>query len=121
MHSFCTQFLVLRSAGILYPITEVVFRYRYFLISSSNISKTPFFRTLVTVASISSVEKDSIATTRESFKNCILACKINNQMHSNLEKRKVPQAASGNYVQKCLFCKTYALYNICLFVFDQKS
>ena len=50
MHSFRKQFLVLMSAGILaklHPITEVVFRCGCFLISSSNISKTPFFRTLV--------------------------------------------------------------------------
>ena len=40
-----------------------------------------------------SIEKDSIATTRDSFKDCILACKISNQMYIDLEKRKVPQAA----------------------------
>ena len=50
--------------------------------------------------SISSTEKDSIATTRDSFKNFIFACKISNEMHTNFEKRKVPQAANGNFVQK---------------------
>ena len=35
------------------------------------------------MASISSIEKDSIATTRDPFKKCILACKISNQMHTN--------------------------------------
>ena len=48
----------------------------------------------------SSFEKDSIAATRDSFKNCILARKISNQMHTNFEKRKVPQTASGNFAQK---------------------
>ena len=48
------------------------------------------------MTSISSIEKDFIATTPDSFKDCILACKISNQMHKNFEKRKVPQAASGN-------------------------
>ena len=51
------------------------------------------------MASISSIENDSVVTTRDSFKNCILVCKISDQMHTNFEKRKVPQAASGNFVQ----------------------
>ena len=61
---------------------------------------------------IGSIEKDSIATTRDSFKDCILAYKIRNQMHTDFAKRKVPQAACGNFAQKWLFCKTYVRYNI---------
>ena len=72
MHSFHTQLLVLMFAGILaklHPsdyklqiISEVVFRCGCFLTTSSNISKTPFFlEHLFTMASISSIEKDSIA------------------------------------------------------------
>ena len=38
------------------------------------------------MASLCSLEKDSIKTTRDSFKHCILACKIRNQMHTNFEK-----------------------------------
>ena len=52
------------------------------------------------MASISSVKKDSIAPTRDSFKNCILACETSDQMHTNFQKRKISQAASGNFVQK---------------------
>ena len=52
------------------------------------------------MASISSIEKDSLGTTRDSFKDCILSCKISNQVHVNFEKRKVPQAASDNFVKK---------------------
>ena len=52
------------------------------------------------MTSISSIEKDSIATSPDSFKDCILACKISTQVYKNFEKRKVPQAASGNFVQK---------------------
>ena len=52
------------------------------------------------MTSISSFEKDSIATTPDSFKDCIIACKISNQVHTKLEKRKFQQAASGNFVQK---------------------
>ena len=55
---------------------------------------------MCTITSISSIEKDFIATTQDSFKSCILACKISNEMHTIFEKRKVPQAASGNFVQK---------------------
>ena len=94
MHSFRTQFLVLMSAGILAKLhlsSEVVFRCGCFFISSSNISKTSFLEHLCTMTSISWFEKDSVATIRDSFKKCILACKISNQMHTNFEKRKVPQ------------------------------
>ena len=66
--------------------------------------------------SISSIERDSIATNPGPFKDCLLACKIGNQVHTNFEKRKVPQAASGNFVQKWLLFKTYVLYNICFFI-----
>ena len=90
-------------------------------ISSSNISKTLFLEHLCTMTSISSFEKDSIVTTRDSFKNCILACKISNQTHTYFEKRKVPQTASGNFGQKWLFCKTYVLQNFGFFICDQDS
>ena len=51
----------------------------------------------------------------DSFEHCILACKISNQMHTNSQKRKVPPAASSNFVQKWLFCNTYVLYNMYIF------
>ena len=97
--SFRTPFLVLMSAGIAAK-SEVVFRCGCFLTSSSTISKTLLLKHLCTMAFISSIEKDYIAATGDSFKDCILTCKISNQLHTNLEKRKVPQAASGNFVQK---------------------
>ena len=56
------------------------------------------------MVSLSSNEKDSIATTRDSFKDCILTCKIRYQIHTNYEKRIVPQTVSGNFAQKWLFC-----------------
>ena len=52
------------------------------------------------MTSISSIEKDSTAATPDFFKDCILACRISNQVHTDFEKRKVPQAASDNFVQK---------------------
>ena len=58
------------------------------------------------MTSISSIEKDSIATTRDYFKDCILACKISKQMDVNVKKRKVSQAASSNFAQKWLLRKT---------------
>ena len=73
------------------------------------------------MVSLSSIEKDSIATTRDSFKDCMLSCKIRNQRDKNFEKRKVPEAVSGNFAQKWLFCKTYALYNVCSFICGQNS
>ena len=53
------------------------------------------------------IEEDSIVTTWDSFKYCILACEIGNQMHRKFKKRKVPQAISGRYIQSWLLCKTY--------------
>ena len=50
------------------------------------------------MASVGSIEKDSIAATQDSFKDCILACKSSNQMHTNFEKRKVAQTANDNFV-----------------------
>ena len=63
------------------------------------------------MVSLSSIEKDSVATTGVSFKDCILASKIWNQMHTNFEKRKVPQAVSMKNV----------LYSICSFICGQSS
>ena len=57
-----------------------------------------FLEHLCTMDSINSIEKDSVAAAQDSFKNCILACKISNQMHTNFEKRKVAQTANGNFV-----------------------
>ena len=64
------------------------------------------------MVSLSLIEKGSIATTQDSFKDCILACKIRNQMHTNFTKTKIPQADSGNFAQKWLFCKTYMFCTI---------
>ena len=102
MQSFRKTFLGMMSPSIsakLHLLSEVVFQCEFFLLSSSNISKTPFFRTLA-MASISLIKKDYIATTRDSSKYDILVCKIRNQIHTNLEKKKVPQQASGNFGQK---------------------
>ena len=52
------------------------------------------------MTSVSSIEIDSITTTPDSFKDCLLACKISNQVPTNFEERKVSQAASGNFVKK---------------------
>ena len=69
------------------------------------------------MTSISSIEEDSIATTPDSFRDCILACEISNQVHTNFEKRKVPQAASGNFVQNAcsvrhMFCTIFVSLSV---------
>ena len=71
-----------------------------FLYVPPTFQKYLFLEHLCTMTSVSSIKNDSIAATLDFFKDCILACKINNQVHTNFEKRKVPQAASGNFVQK---------------------
>ena len=71
------------------------------------------------MASSSSIEKDSIAATRDSFRDCILACKIRNQTHTNFEQRKVPQAVSDNFAQKWLLCLTYVLHNRFLYLWPK--
>ena len=62
------------------------------------------------MASISSIEKDSIATTQDSFKDCILACKISNQMHTNFEKRKFAQTDNDNFVVLSDICSVQYLF-----------
>ena len=64
---------------------------------NSKINSPTFRKQLCTIASMSSIENDSTATIQDSFKDCILTCKNRNQMHANFEKRKVPQAVSGNF------------------------
>ena len=59
------------------------------------------------------LDPNSLSTIQDSFKDSILACKLTNQMRTNYKKRKYPPAASGNFAQKWLFCKTHILYNIC--------
>ena len=88
---------------------------------SLSMSLTGFYvRGTLTVKGLSSIKKDSVVTTRDSSKDCILACKISNQMHTNFEKRKVPPAVSGDFAQKfCKTCKTYVMYNICSFICAQ--
>ena len=40
-------------------------------------------------------------------------------MHTNFQKRKVPQAVSGNFAQKWLFCNIYVLCNIYSFIYGK--
>ena len=66
-------------------------------------------------------EKNSIITARDSFNNCILVCKIGHEMYTSFKERKVPQAASGYFFQKWLFCKTYVRNNFCSLLCSQNS
>ena len=71
-----------------------------------------FFEHSCTMASVSSIEKDSIVTSQDSFKNFTLSFKILNQIHTIFKKKKVPEAASAGFAEKTLFCVTYVLYDI---------
>ena len=42
-------------------------------------------------------------------------------MHTNFEKRKVPQAFSGNSAKTWVLCKTYVLDYVCFFICGQSS
>ena len=64
------------------------------------------------MTSISSIEKDFKATTADSFKDCILACKISSQVHTNLEKRKaIKQPVVMLFKNDCsvrhMFCRVF--------------
>ena len=92
MHSFCTHILGLMFAAIvakLHPIIFISF-VCVFLYVPPIFRKHLFLEHFCTMASISSIEKDSIAVTLDVFQYCILTCKISNQVHTNFEKRKVP-------------------------------
>ena len=119
MHSFPTHFLALIPLGIVakfHPIISScislwVFSYKF--LQYFNI----FVEHLCTMTSVSSIQKDSTATTPDSFKDCILTCKINNQVHKNFEKRKVPQAGSGNlFKNDCsarhMFCTIFVSLSV---------
>ena len=64
------------------------------------------------MVSLSSIEKESIATSGDFFKDCLLARKVRNQIRKNFEKKKVSQAPSVNFGQNWLFCKIHVLWNI---------
>ena len=59
------------------------------------------------VIALSSIEKDFKATTGDSFKGCIFACKIINQIHTNYEKRNVSQAVSANLLKNAQYLFLY--------------
>ena len=60
---------------------------RVFIVNISN-----FLEHLYVMSYLSYIEKDSIVSINESFKNCILACKIGNQIHTKFTERKASQA-----------------------------
>ena len=69
--------------------------------------------------SSSSAEQNNIVTIYDSSKDCILAYKIGNQIHTiKFKERKVPQYS---FAQKNGCCKIYVLYNICSKFFGQNS
>ena len=72
------------------------------------------------MASLSLIEKGSVATTRDSFKDCIPACNYKSNAYK-LREKKVPQAVSGNFTKKWLFCKRDVVYNISSFICGQSS
>ena len=67
------------------------------------------------MVSLSSIEKDFIATTRYSFKDCILAYKISNQMHANFEKKKFHKQSVVILLKNGCSVK-HVLYNIYSFI-----
>ena len=100
MHSFRTFFVVLMPACIYALLSEVLFCCGCFFISSSNISKTPFSEHLCTMTSISSIEKDSIATTTDSFKDCIIAGKtIIYRLDRRIVRKQLESMPTYHYVQ----------------------
>ena len=113
MYDFHTQIsgLVVQSYQPYYTLLpEVVFRCEYFLISSSNISKTYFFRTLAhDVFFRFNREEESIAIPEIHLKLVFLYVKLEIKDIQTLRKKKVQQAVSGTFAQKWLLCKTWFL------------
>ena len=66
---------------------KLYFTVGVFLYVSPIFQKYIFLGHLGTMTSKCTIEKDSIATTPHYFKDCILACKISNQVHTNFEKK----------------------------------
>ena len=60
------------------------------------------------MVSLSSIEKDSITTNRDSFKDNIHSCKVRNQMHTNFVKTKVPILLKNGCSVKHMFYTIFA-------------
>ena len=114
MHDFHKQILGLVSAGVLaksHSITCSCILVWVFSCKFLQYFEKLFFRTISLESFFKfNLEKYSIATTWDSFKDYILTCKTRNQMHTKFAKRKVRQVAISNFAQKWLFCKTYVLF-----------
>ena len=75
-------------------MSNAPFSYAYFGFNACGYSSqiTPYYSGLL--------HPITPATTPDSFKDCVLACKISDRVHTNFDKRNVPQAASGNLDKK---------------------
>ena len=124
MHSFRTQFLVLMSADIvakLHPIIWSCIWLRVISYKFLQYFESTYFRTLAYNGFYKFKRERFHSIYSGFFQSLYLGCKVSNQVNTNFEKRNVPQAASGNFVQKWLVCKECVLYNICFFISGQNS
>ena len=91
-------------------LPKVKFLYGCLLVSSWNILENVF--RILACNALCSNEKDCMVTTRDSFIDCIIACKDGNQMGAKFKERKVLQAASCSFAQsgysvKRMFCTIF--------------
>ena len=124
MHSFRKQFLVFMSADIVAKLHPTIWSCIWLWVISFKFLQyfeNTFFRTLVYDGFYKFKRERFHSIYSGFFQSLYLGCKVSNQVNTNFEKRNVPQAASGNFVQKWLFCKKYVLYNICFFICCQNS
>ena len=124
MHSSRTQFLVFMSANIVAKLHPIIWSCIWLWMISYKFLQyfeNTFFRTLVYDGFYKFKPERFHSIYSGFFQSLYLGCKVINQVNTNFEKRNVPQAASGNFVQKWLFCKKYVLYNICFFICCQNS
>ena len=77
-----------RSSQITPFYLKLYFTAAIFLYALPIFRKQLFLEHLCTIGSICSIEKDTMDTTRDSLKDCILACKISNQVQYKLWEKK---------------------------------
>ena len=120
MHSFRTQFLVFMSADIVAKLHPIIWSCIWLWVISYKFLQyfeNTFFRTLVYDGFYKFKRERFHSIYSGFFQSLYLGCKVSNQVNTNSQ----PLAASGNFVQKWLFCKKYVLYNICFFICGQNS
>ena len=120
MHSFRTQFLILVSGGVLgklHPIIWSCISLWMFPYKLPQFGKCLYLEHLCTMASISSLKKDYIAPTRDSFKivslhvKLVIKC-IQTSRKEKFHKQRVVILFKNDCSVRHMFCTTFVSLSV---------